>query len=1143
MSTFVHLHVHTEYSLLQSTVRVGALPEAVRARGMSAVAITDHGVLSGWVPFVHACRAAGVKPILGMELAVALDDGETAHVVLLADGEAGYRSLVRLSTLAQLHPATDRPSVTKAALADHAEGLVALSGGPEGEVGRLLVKGDLPRAAQAALWYRNVFGPDGFYLELTDHGTPEEQKLIAYSVELGRRLGLPLVATNDVRYLDEAEAPVVDVLLSIAAGTKLADPLRPRLPGRGYDLAAPEAFFGRRAWPKEALQNAVRLAERLSAHLPDGTPKLPRFPVPPEDGRDAAGLLRTLAEEGLRRRFGAPSAAARARLDHELDVIVRMGFSDYFLIVADVVAYARRRGIAVGPGRGSAAGSLVAYALGITDVDPLRYDLLFERFLNPERRSLPDIDIDFADDRREEVLAYVREKYGADRVAGIGTFGTMAARMSLRDAGRALGLSPTDIDRLAKRIPAQPGATLEAALRDDPALRAEGEKNPDIRRLFDIARRIEGLPRHVSTHAAGIVLAPEPLDGLVPLFPGAGGAVTQFPMEDLERLGLVKMDFLGLRNLSLLDRTVRSLSRAGVAEIDLRTLSLDDAETYRMLARGETDGVFQLESPGMRRLLVELRPSAFDDLVAAIALYRPGPMDQIPAYLRAKRRPEAVRYPHPALRPILEPTYGVIVYQEQIMRIAEALAGYTLGEADLLRRAVAKKDRSALEGERTRFVERAVGRGVPKAEAEAVYDLIVRFADYGFNKSHAVAYALIAYQTAYLKAHHPLYFYAELLNSVVGDADKTAAYLDATRRAGIRLLGPDINASAALFRVEGPWIRFGLLPVKNVGRQAAEAIERARADGPFRSLVDFLVRVDARAVSRRVVEALIVAGAFDALAGGRANRAKLLAGLDEAYRRADALRETAGQGALFADDGAPEEAFEAARAVDPYSPEELARLEREALGVVLGEHPLHRFMPVLRHPSVTRLAALSTHRPDERVRVAAELVAVRPRTTRRGEPMASLFLDDLTARLWAVVFPEAYRLLREALRPGALYLFRGRVLHDGEAVRLAVDDARPLDDVARRLALSAADGEGRRAVFVRVREADRVTGKLEALRRLLLDHPGESPVFLVDERRGVRMLPERYAVTPSLTFLKAARALFGPDGVALRPAPDDARRR
>ncbi|MBE3595631.1 MAG: DNA polymerase III subunit alpha [Hydrogenibacillus sp.] len=1163
MTAFCHLHVHTEYTLLKSTVRISALAEAVRARGMEAVAITDHGVLFGWVPFYEACTRAGVHPILGMELAVVFGEGDrTANVVLLAEDDDGYASLVKLSTLAQLSPAARVPSVTKEALSAHARGLIALSGGVEGEIARHILSGDVSRAVEAAIWYRHIFGPERFYLELADHGTPEEQKMNAHLVELGRRLGIPLVATNDVHYLDEREAPVQEVLMAIGAGTKLSDPLRPKLEGRGYDLAAPDDFARRRPWPKEALENTVRIARRCRARLPDATPKMPRFPLPASaqaEGLDAPAYLRQEAEAGARRRYGSPlPEPVAARLEHELSVITHMGFSDYFLIVADVVAAAKRRGIPVGPGRGSAAGSLVAYALGITDVDPLRYDLLFERFLNPERQNLPDIDIDFADDRRDEVLAYVRETYGAERVANIGTFGTMAARMSVRDAGRVLGLATNDIDRLAKRIPAQPGMTIARALEEDAALRREIEANPEWKRLFDIARHIEGLPRHVSTHAAGLVLSPEPLDRLVPLYPGAAGAVTQFPMDDLARIGLVKIDFLGLRNLTILDRTVRAVERETGAAPDLRRLPLDDAKTFALLSRGETDGVFQLESAGMRRVLMELKPSGFDDIVAVIALYRPGPMEHISDYVRAKHGHSAVRYPHPALRPILSPTYGVVVYQEQIMRIAETLSGYSLGEADLLRRAVSKKDRATLEAERARFVARAEARGVLRSDAEAVYDLIVRFADYGFNKSHAVAYALIAYQTAYLKAHYPLFYMTELLNSTLGDTDKTAAYVDAARRMGIRLLGPDLNASDALHRIDGQAIRFGLLAVKNVGRQAAEAILRAREAGPFKSLIDLLERTDARQVSRRAVEALIFAGAFDAI---DRHRARLLADLDDALRYAEAVRAHKDQGVLFEQDdkGAafgdspPRRGVErhppsidassgaAKDGIEPFSPREIARYEREYLGVALSDHPLLDYAEVWRDPAITRLIDLADMPPGATVTVAAELLQLRPRTTRRGEPMASLYLDDLSARAWAVVYPAAYRRLRFDLSEGGLYALRGRVIDGGEAPRLAVEHAWPLAAVKARHKLKAASGSPLREVFIRVRAADRLTGKLEALKDVLLQHPGDVPVYLVDEGRSVRALSDKYRITPSLSFIKAVQALLGPEAVVVHTRKSERR--
>ncbi|MCL6517071.1 DNA polymerase III subunit alpha [Alicyclobacillus sp.] len=899
-SGFVHLHVHSEYSLREGALRLEDLVRMAAEMEMPAVALTDTNALYGAVKFHQLARRAGVKPIVGAQLAVGADEHAEAlaegrpsgppvdAVVLLADSYEGYQNLVRLVTRA--HRRDRRPFVTFTELAHHQSGLIALVGGGESLPLRWFSAG---REAEAEAWLRRfaqVWPRDRLYIDVQDHQLPEERRGLPGLVRAARGLRLPLVATNDVHYARREDAAVQRVLAQIEAG-----PGAQTLAGDLYHFASPEEMNRRFAKLPEAVENTLEIAERCQLELPIGRTLLPRYPT---SGEPAARVLRRAAEAGAWQRYGELREDVRDRLEYELGVIERMGFSDYFLVVADFIRFAHKHGISTGPGRGSAAGSLVAYALRITDVDPLRHKLLFERFLNPERVSWPDIDTDFEYERRGEVIRYVVERYGKERVAQIGTFGTLAARAAVRDAGRALQADAGVVDRLARLIPSHPGMTLARALEEAPAIGRMVAEQPEARRVWETARAIEGFPRHTSIHAAGVVIAPMPLDDLVPVQPGADGVpVTQYAMEDIEALGLIKMDFLGLRTLTLIDRCAESVQARTGRAIDWRRIPEDDPETYAMLSRGETNGCFQLESAGVRRVLRDLRPTGLEDLIAVISLYRPGPMENIPAYIDGKHGRAPVVYPHPDLEPILRDTYGVIVYQEQIMQIASRMAGFSLGQADLLRRAVGKKKREVLDQERSRFVEGCVRSGYGEDVANHVYDLIVRFADYGFNRSHAAAYAVLAFRTAYLRAHHTADFLAALLTMAMGDDAKTREYVRDARQHGIQVLPPSILDSGPGYTVEADdRIRTGLLAIRNVGRGAVEAIVEARSAGPFRSLADFLQRVNPRACNRKAVESLLQAGALAPFLPEGVSRQAAMHLLEEAYAAADEGRQSQGLG-------------------------------------------------------------------------------------------------------------------------------------------------------------------------------------------------------------------------------------------------------
>ncbi len=1060
--SFVHLHVHSEYSLLDGAARISDLAKRAAEFGMPALALTDHGAMYGAVPFYKACREAGVKPILGCEFYVAAvsmrdksarEDNPTYHLTVLAKNMEGYRNLLRLSSAAQLEGFHYRPRIDFALLRQHAEGLVVLSGCLKGEVAQLLLAGKADEARATAERYQSVFGDD-YYIELQDHGLLEQRKLLSQLVDISREKGIELVATNDVHYVVREDAAVQDVLMCIGMGKTVDDPQRFKYTTDQLYLKSADEMSALFAYAPEAVANSVAIAAKCDVELELGRTALPAFePVP--DGMDSPEYLKTLCVEGLKRRYAdrwedeAFKDELRKRLRFELDTIHRMGYSDYFLITWDFIRYAHERGIMTGPGRGSSAGSLVAYALGITDVDPMKYGLLFERFLNPARVTMPDIDIDFNDERRDEVIDYVVRKYGRDRVAQIITFGTMAARAAVRDVGRAMNVPFGDVDRVAKLIPNSLGMTIAEALRQVPELKEWSERDARVGALVGMALKVEGFPRHASTHAAGVVISREPLTDVVALQEGTSqAALTQYSMEHLEALGLLKMDFLGLRTLSIIERTLGWLRESRGVVVDWREVSDEDPLTYEVLGRGETTGMFQLESTGMRRVLRELKATHFEDIISVLALYRPGPMEFIPKYIAGKHGKARVEYPHPSLEPILRDTYGIIVYQEQIMQIASRMAGFSLGEADLLRRAVSKKKREVLDEQRAAFVAGAVRQGYGEADANAVYDMIVRFADYGFPRAHATAYAVLAFQTAYLKAHYPVEFMASMLTANMGNHRKVAEYVDECRRMGIPVLAPDVNESGVLFTpTPDGAVRFGLAAVKNVGTQAIESILAARASGgPFRDFVDLCRRVDLRVCNKRVLESLVSAGACDELPG---HRAQLLAVLDEAVEAAAKWKKEREdlQIQLFGLSESTNWTIEMPD-IRPMPRMEMLEQERELLGLYVTGHPLDQYAEW--HETYDMMPIHRLHELEEgtEVVVFGMILSVKRIVTRKGQQMAFLEVEDRVHKVEVVLFPEMWKTYGAMADKGIVCALLAKVQHGDEDVKLIASQLFAMDDEA-----------------------------------------------------------------------------------------------
>jgi DNA polymerase III subunit alpha len=1120
---FVHLHVHSSYSLLQGALPIARLAELAKADRQPALALTDTDNMFGALEFSEKMAGSGIQPIVGCALAIDFGDQETRpggpaperpHIVLLAAREDGYRSLMRLNSRAFLEsPSHERPHAKIAWLEGATDGLIALTGGHGGPLDKAIVAGQGALAQSRCDTLVQLFG-DRLYIELQRHG--DDRPAEAALLEMAYARGIPLVATNEPFFARREDHEAHDALICIAEGKLIADSERPQLsPDYRFKTRAEMATLF--ADLPEALASTVEIARRCAFRPTTRAPILPRFSTGDSgEAVDEGAELRRQAEEGLARRLrlyglapGRTEEDYRERLAFELGVIEKMKYPGYFLIVADFIQWAKSQGIPVGPGRGSGAGSLVAYALTITDLDPIRFGLLFERFLNPERVSMPDFDIDFCQDRRDEVIRYVQERYGRDRVAQIITFGTLQARGVLRDVGRVLQLPYGQVDKLCKLVPQNPTnpVTLKRAIEDEPRLQAERDRDPVVRRAFDIAQKLEGLHRHASTHAAGIVIGERSLSELVPLYrdPKSNMPVTQFNMKWVEPAGLVKFDFLGLKTLTVLQTAVRFVRKRGI-DVELLSIPLDDPKSYAMLARGETVGVFQVESAGMRRALVDMRPDRLEDLIALVALYRPGPMANIPTYCARKHGEEEPDYIHPKLEPVLRETYGVIVYQEQVMQAAQLLAGYSLGEADLLRRAMGKKIRSEMLAQRDRFVSGGIAHGVERSQAEMIFELLERFADYGFNKSHAAAYALVAYQTAYMKANYPVEFLAASMTLDAGNTDKLAEFRAEAQRLGIKVMPPSVNRSGVAFEVDGDTIHYSLAALKGVGAQAVEAIVAARGDRPFSDLSDFATRINPRAVNKRVLESLAAAGAFDAL---ESDRARVFAAVDAMLGEAQRAHETKESGALEFSfgDSATRGALRLPK-VEPWLPAERLQKEFGAIGFFLSGHPLDDYMPALKRMRVQSWVEF-TRAVKSGVsagRVAATVVARTERRTRTGSKMGIIGLSDPSGHYEAVLFSEGLQQYRDLLEPGSAVLLMLSAELEGEEVRARIQMAEPLDKAAAKL---------QKALRVFLRDQTPIES---VAKRLDGQGDGEvSVVLLLGQGTEVEVkLPGRFKVSPQV---------------------------
>lgn len=1066
---FTHLHVHTEYSLLDGACRIDRMFEHLKSMGQTACAITDHGVMYGCVAFFDAAKAAGIKPIIGCEVYVATRtrfdkvnriDGNS-HLILLCKNETGYKNLIKMVSAGFLEGFYSKPRIDKDLLEQHHEGLICLSACLAGEIPKAILAGDYERAKQTALYYRDLFGEGNYYLELQDHGLEEDQVVLPQLIRLSRETGIPMAATNDAHYITKEDAKMQSILLCIQTGKTIADADRMEFQTDEFYLKSTDEMYDLFSMVPEACENTNKIAEQCNFEFTFGETKLPYFRAP--DGMDNQAYFEKLCWEGLERRYpGKVTDALRERLSHEINVVKTMGYTNYYLIVYDFINYAKSRDIPVGPGRGSGAGSLAAYCVGITDIDPIRYNLIFERFLNPERVSMPDFDVDFCYERRQEVIDYVNEKYGRDHVAQIVTFGTMAARAAVRDVGRVMGMPYQDVDKVAKLIPMELKMTLQKALEVSPDLKAMYKENPQVHELIETSLKVEGMPRHASTHAAGVVITRESATEYVPLATNDGLPVTQFNMVEIERLGLLKMDFLGLRTLTVIHDTETAV-RSRAPEFRISGISYDDPDTYAMLARGETEGIFQLESTGMTQVLVSMRPKNLEDIIALISLYRPGPMDSIPTYLRNRREPDKISYKTPQLAHILDVTNGCIVYQEQVMQIFRELAGFSFGQADNIRRAMSKKKHKVMEEEREHFVHGCaepgkecpgcVKNGIPEQVANEIYDEMISFASYAFNKSHAACYAYVAFQTAYLKCHYPHEFMAALLTSVLDNTSKVIEYTTECQRLGIKVLQPDINISRGGFTADGGCIRFGLNAVKSVGRNLIEAVVKERKDRPYRGLYDFCRRLYGNELNRRALENLIKCGAFDALEPSRRGMLECVEGILKSVET-DMRRNLEGQMDLFGmmsgETAEPAGNDYKVPKLSEYPSGELLKMEKEVSGLYLSGHPLDAYREQIAKISTCTVAQLQgedARQFDEKnVTLLCTVVKNKVMTTKSNTLMAFTTIEDLTGSMELLVFPRVLAECRAALQENAVVVANGRVsVKEEEAARLIVEGVQPIE--------------------------------------------------------------------------------------------------
>ena len=1138
-SQFVHLHLHTQYSLLDGANQLNPLLRQVREFQQPALAITDHGNLFGAIDFHEKATAQGVKPIIGCEAYLApgsrrqreglLAHNDYYHLILLATNLKGYHNLIKLSSKAYLEGFYYKPRMDKELLQEHHEGLIALSGCLSGEVPYLIGQQDMEKAAQTAGQYREIFGKDHYYLEVQANGL--DHQLIANRglVDIHKKLDIPLVGTNDCHYLKKEDARPHEIMLCLQTGKTLSDTNRLKFDTDQLYVKSTEEMIAEFSELPEAVLNTCRIAEQCSPDLNYGTLSLPHYQVP--EGFTHETYLETLAKEGLAERLAArpsslPPEAYQLRLQEELAVLTQMGYAGYFLVVWDIIKFARSRGIPVGPGRGSAAGSLIAYALSITDLDPLAYNLLFERFLNPERVSMPDIDMDFCMDRRGEVINYVIEKYGEDHVCQIITFGTLGAKAAIRDVGRVMDIPYAEVDRVAKLVPTQLNITLKEALTQEPRLQELVDGDTRMKELMATAQALEGLARHASTHAAGVVISQKPLIEHVPLYKtGNDEIVTQYSMTDIEKVGLVKFDFLGLKTLTMIHQAVAMVNqrRAPEEHLDIERLPPNDAKTYALLASGKTSGIFQLESSGMRNLLVRIKPECFEDLIAILALYRPGPLESgmVDDFIKRKHDPSKIAYDPPELESILKETHGVIVYQEQVMAIANRMAGFSLGQADLLRRAMGKKKHDEMAKQKERFLDGAKTNGFTEQKAEKIFDQMAYFAGYGFNKSHSAAYALVTFQTAYLKAHHPTEFMAALLTSEMGNTDKMVGYFTECRERGIPILPPDVNESQKNFTIVEGGIRFGLAAIKNVGGSAIESIiARREAEEPFSSFFDFCCRIDMQKVNKRVLEGLIKVGAFDSTG---TKRAQLMAVMEQTLDEASAIQKerALGQTSLF-------EAFDAetdssnsyalARPlppIDEWQQTQILQFERELTGFYITAHPLTQHAEAIRLLSTHTTATLHEAHEGREVKICGVIGSIKVTTTKKGNRMAYVQLEDLQGLVEVIVFPELFQNCSEFLSTDTVIQAMGTVDHMDSGARLKATKLEPLHDLQARTV---------KRVTIRLAETPETWGKLPKLQEVLHRHPGPAPIafhFHLDSQVQAESAP-----LPNLTVLPSSDLVY-----------------
>ena len=1076
---FTHLHVHTEYSLLDGSNKINEYVSRVKELGMKSAAITDHGVMFGCIDFYKAAKAAGIKPIIGCEVYVApgsrfdkekgKEEDRYYHLVLLAETQEGYQNLIKIVSYGFVDGFYYKPRVDMELLEQYHEGIIALSACLAGEVARNLARGFYEEGKEAALRYEKIFGKGNFFLELQDHGIPEQRQVNHELIRMSRETGIELVATNDVHYTYSSDAEAHDILLCVQTGKSLKDENRMRYEGGQYYVKSEEEM--RRLFPyaPEAIENTGKIAERCNVEIEFGVTKLPRFDVP--DGYTAWEYLNKLCFEGLDKRYTDNKEELRNRLNYELGVIKDMGYVDYFLIVWDFIRYAREQGIIVGPGRGSAAGSLVSYTLGITKLDPIKYDLLFERFLNPERVSMPDIDVDFCFERRQEVIDYVVEKYGKDQVVQIVTFGTMAARGVIKDVGRVMDVPYVQCDTIAKMIPQELNITIDKAMKANPELKKIYETDETVRKLIDMSRRLEGLPRHTSMHAAGVVISQKPVMEYVPLSRGSDGSlVTQFTMTTLEELGLLKMDFLGLRTLTVIQNAEKLVRRDKGIDLDMDKIDYEDKKVYGMLGAGKTEGVFQLESTGMKNFMKELKPGNLEDIIAGLSLYRPGPMDFIPQYIKGKNNPDEIHYDCPELEPILKATYGCIVYQEQVMQIVRSLGGYTLGRSDLVRRAMSKKKASVMEKERQNFVygneeegvPGCIHRGISEKTANKIYDDMIDFAKYAFNKSHAAAYAVVSYQTAFLKYYYPVEYMAALMTSVIHNPSKVAEYILSSRKMQIEILPPDINFGESEFSADHGAIRYGLSAIKSLGAPMIRAIvEERKENGKYQSLRDFIERMSGRELNKRAIENLIKAGALDQVAGNRRQKLMVYAEIVDAVNQ-EKKNAMTGQMSLFdliSDE--EKEAYEIQMPkVEEYSKEELLSFEKEVLGVYISGHPLEEYEERWRKNITARTVdfqideelGTSKARDGEIAVIGGIITNKTVKYTRNNKVMAFLTIEDLVGTVEVVVFPNDYEKNVQKMEEDSKVFIRGKVQGDADkASKLICEKIYSFDDVPKEL--------------------------------------------------------------------------------------------